>query len=402
MTVRLKGNCCVDSGMGQRIMMGNKGSEKTKGTNIINGRYISRLLALCLALLGTAFSAVGCGPQGDDEEAVVRLEQGDEDSGYTLAEAAVNDVEKTADIWFNYRQTKQENVNFPVSGKQVKELYVNVGDRVKKGQLLAILEGADRQDQIRDLEYQIARNKLQQGYLDINEAYALSERWWNYVYKSNLSEDEEDKLQSDLKSTKQSYRYQREDYQDRIDMDTGRLENYKREMTEGCIYASMDGVIYRIAAVEDAVSDVNTAAFVIVDDSTCLFESSKIEYADYIKDGQVYPLVVGAGSSAVTYQVRAWSRENWADKIYLEFLDESAAETLKVGSSGRLTLSLERKEKVLTVPKDAVHLADGKTYVYVLDENDFRQVKWVETGLTGDRLTEIVGGLKEGEAVILR
>lgn len=363
---------------------------------------MSRLLALSLALLGTAFSAVGCGPQEEDGDTVVRLDKGSEDSGYTLAEAALNDVEKTADIWFNYKQTKQENVNYPVSDRKVEELYVDVGDRVKKGQLLAILKGGDRQDQIRDLEYQIARNKLQQGYLDINEEYALSERWWNFIYKSNGSEAEEEKLQNDLESTRQSYRYQREDYQDKIDMDTGRLENYKREMAEGSIYATMDGVIHRIAAVENAVSDVNAAAFVIVDDSTCLFESSKMEYADYIRDGQVYNLVVGAGSSAVTYQVRAWNRESWTDNIYLELLSESAAETLKVGSSGRLTLSLERKEKVLTVPKGAVHLAGGKPYVYILDENDFRQVKWVETGITGDKLTEIVDGLKEGEAVILK
>lgn len=361
---------------------------------------MSRLLALCFALWGTALSSVGCSQQEPDEDAVVRLEQGDGDSGYTLTEITVNDVEKTADIWFNYKQTRLENIYFPVSDKHVEDVYVKVGDKVKKGQLLAILEGGDRQEQIRELEYQIARNKLQQSYLDMDEAYAISERWWRFVYQSRGTEEE---LQSDLESTKQSYRYQREDYQDKIDMDTGRLENYKREMDEGRIYATMDGVIQRFGGNFDSIlSDVNQVAFVIIDDSTCLFEASRMEYAEYFADGAVYELTVGAGSSAVTHQVRAWNRESWTDKIYLELLDDSAAEILKVGDAGRLTLTLEKKENVLAVSKEAVHIANGSKYVYVLDENDFRQVKWVETGLEGDRLTEIVSGLEEGEAVILR
>lgn len=370
----------------------------------INRRYICRFLALCLALGGTALSAAGCSLSEEEEDTFVRLEmEGEKESPYTLTEVAVNDVEKTADIWFNYRQTQTENVYFPVSGKRVAEVYVDVGDRVKEGQLLAVLEGGDRQDQIRDLEYQIARNKLQQEYLDINEAYALSERWWRFVYQSNGSDAEEEKLQSDLESTRQSYRYQREDYQDKIDMDTGRLENYKKEAEEGSIYAGMDGVIYRLGGdMSTIVSDVKQAAFVIVDDGTCLFETTKIEYADYISDGVIYSLKVGAGSSAVYYNVRTWNREEWTDKIYLELLDSSAEEKLKVGDSGRLTLELDRREKVLTVPKNAIHTADGKPYVYVLDENDFRQVKWVETGLYGDKYTEIVSGLEKGEAVILK
>ena len=38
--------------------------------------------------------------------------------------------------------------------------------------------------------------------------------------------------------------------------------------------------------------------------------------------------------------------------------------------------------------------------MYVLGENDIREVRWIETGFCGDRLTEILSGLEEGEAVI--
>ena len=48
------------------------------------------------------------------------------------------------------------------------------------------------------------------------------------------------------------------------------------------------------------------------------------------------------------------------------------------------------------------HEADGKSYVYVLGENDIREVKWIETGLYGDSMVEVVGGLTEGENIILK
>ena len=55
---------------------------------------------------------------------------------------------------------------------------------------------------------------------------------------------------------------------------------------------------------------------------------------------------------------------------------------------------------MLTLPLSAVYHADGKPYVYVLDENDFRQIVWIETGLVGDEKVEILSGLNEGDKVV--
>ena len=73
-----------------------------------------------------------------------------------------------------------------------------------------------------------------------------------------------------------------------------------------------------------------------------------------------------------------------------------------MGSSAVITLETSRKDHVLCIPAQAVHEADGKSYVYVLGENDIREVKWIETGLYGDSMVEVVGGLTEGENIILK
>ena len=67
-----------------------------------------------------------------------------------------------------------------------------------------------------------------------------------------------------------------------------------------------------------------------------------------------------------------------------------------------MTFTTEKKEQVLFLPKKAVNKADDKYYVYVADENGMRQVKWIEVGVFGDNLVEIVGGLEEGDKVIQR
>ena len=63
---------------------------------------------------------------------------------------------------------------------------------------------------------------------------------------------------------------------------------------------------------------------------------------------------------------------------------------------------LKQRSQVLCVPAQAVHSADGRDYVYVLGEDQMREVKWIETGLYGDSTVEVLSGLTEGERVILR
>ena len=220
------------------------------------------------------------------------------------------------------------------------------------------------------------------------------------MYQSSGSEADEEKLKADLEDIYQKYRYQREDYQDIIDMAQVRIDTYRREMEEGRIYAGMDGVIYKLGGdMETVISDVNKPALTIIDDSRCLFEASDVKYAEYFREGEVYELVRGVGKSAITFRVRPWSMGTWGDRLYMELLEDGGTD-VEVGAYAYLTLVLEKRENVLAVNKGAIHVSEGKNYVYVLGENDIREVKWVETGLCGDRLTEIVAGLEEGEAVI--
>ena len=75
---------------------------------------------------------------------------------------------------------------------------------------------------------------------------------------------------------------------------------------------------------------------------------------------------------------------------------------IEVGTSGTIQFVMSKKEQVLCIPVTTLNEADGKYYVYVVDETGMRQVKWVEVGLIGNTTVEILNGLEEGEKVIRR
>ena len=69
--------------------------------------------------------------------------------------------------------------------------------------------------------------------------------------------------------------------------------------------------------------------------------------------------------------------------------------------SGSVNVVLDQREDVLYVDRKAVKTADGKYFVYMLDENGLRTRKEITTGLETGNYVEIVSGLTEGDSVIL-
>ena len=68
---------------------------------------------------------------------------------------------------------------------------------------------------------------------------------------------------------------------------------------------------------------------------------------------------------------------------------------------GTLTLTLDTREDVLYVSADAISSAEGRSFVYYIDEQGMRRMQEVEVGLETGKLTEILSGLDEGDEIIL-
>ena len=72
-----------------------------------------------------------------------------------------------------------------------------------------------------------------------------------------------------------------------------------------------------------------------------------------------------------------------------------------IGSTIIVDLTVLEKKQVIIVPLEAVFLSEGKSSVYVV-ENNKAMLRNVELGIKQKELVEITSGLKEGEEVVIR
>lgn len=339
-----------------------------------------------------------CG-RADEPDDLVILEQEESALSYEFAVAEIGTVEKTVKLSCTYRQVDEQEVSFQISGRLVDQVYVEEGDSVKKGDLLVELSCQDLERRIEDLEYSIARYELLLGYTDINEEHAISALWVNYL---NYSGDREN-LDNMIESTRQTYRYQREDYVDAIAADRAEMEQLQEELSNSRIYASMDGIVYDLKDnLDGSTSRQGEVVMMIMDTSEKLFETKVADAWNYFTEGETVSMTISYGAAAGTYELMPWHMEEWGETQLFVIYEGQEDAVMEVGVSGTILTTEQKRENVLNVPITAVFSAEDRRYVYVLNDDNLREVRWVETGLYGNSVVEIISGLTEGERVILK
>lgn len=355
-----------------------------------------------LGLLVGIILLAGCG-NVEDTDSVVMIEQDREEIVYDLAVATLGDVEKTLSLRCDYEQEDDEDISFSLSGKRIASVYVKKGDHVEKGQLLAELSGGNLESEIERLEYQIARNKLLMEYSVVNENDQISNIWLNYLFGYGTSWEAELRVRDTVASLQQSYEYTREDYQDAIALDELQLSQMKEELEQSRVYAGMSGTVSWLQeGLEGSTSTKGEKIMTIIDSSKCLFVTEKEEYISYFTEGMEIQVNITSGTGAGTYTVIPYRMDNWGEKQTFKMASDSSESIIQVGAMGTMKLVIDSREDVLNIPKGAVHTADGRSYVYVLGENNMREIKWIETGLYGDQAVEVISGLTRGEKVVLK
>lgn len=354
-----------------------------------------RILSVCLCV---SILAAGCKAPAN-EEIIVQTEKANDEVSYKLVDVMRGDVELTRLMECTYRETKSQKVTFPASGKLVDKVYVRAGDRVKKGDLLVELSAAGLEEQIATYEYNIKRNELLLGYLDTNEEIDRQARYVTYMQFGG----DKEKLEEDLANISKGYDAQRTTYNDNLEFDRAKLAKLKGELKDSRVYADFDGTVTKVKSdLVGSTSRIEEEVITIVDNSDCLFETKEEEYSKYYKEGVPVTMSIAVGDAKGSYELLPYHMDEWGETQLFEVsvMPEDAA--LEVGVYGRLTLPIDKRENVLCIPKDVVYTADDKAFVYVLNKDNFREIRWIEVGLWGDSMVEVLSGLSEGEKVVKR
>ncbi len=310
----------------------------------------------------------------------------------------------------------------------VKKLYVEYGEHVKAGQLLAELDKEQIQAQVRESEAALAgaeadyeRSKVDALGVDIPTLKRAYERAQGMAKEGVVSSSALDDAQRayELAVNKQAVaKAQLAVNKAKVEQAKAQLANQRENLSYTTIVAPIDGIILsRDVEMGDAVSSIlvmGSAATLVmtIGDTHEVYVKGKVDESDIGKVylGQPARIKVESFKDKVfTGNVTKISpmgveKDNVTTFEVRVSIDNPGGE-LKAAMTANAEIILEEHKNVLMIPEGAiVYDKDKKASVEVPAGNgkDGKKKLAITIGISNGAKTEVTSGLKEGEQVILQ
>lgn len=355
---------------------------------------------LLLAVLGGGLLLSSCSLLPEEETfsraPVIREYEKEE---FKLAFAERGDMLLDQKISCTYVPVQTEALRYAVGGEYFGGNFVEVGDSVKKGQLLAQLDLTNVESQIESCNLQIEKMGMRLSALEENRGLALERQ---RILMDTATRDE---LEKALEQVNRQYDDQKRNISDELEITMLQLREYEAERDKRQLRAGIDGTVTYIRDIKSGERSVAGERYATIADArTSLFRADTVYWSN-MKPGDEFIITankkeyeaVVASEAELGIQEQE-KTEGKAAYVYL--LLKTPAFDLEDGDRGTFTLVLDSRKDVLMVPERAVTTANGQSIVYYQNEDGLKAYKPVETGLVANKMVEIISGLAEGESVI--
>jgi HlyD family secretion protein len=310
----------------------------------------------------------------------------------------------------------------------VKKLYVDYGDRVKEGQVLAELDREQLEAAVREAKANLLsaeaaweRNKIEAEGPDLPFLKSALERarklYADGLIAPSLLDDADKAFQLGL-NKQTAARSQAAVAKAEVEKAKAALERYDSDLRYATIVAPMDGlVLSRDVEVGDAVSSIlvlgSQATLVMtLGDVSEVYVLGKVDEADIgrVYMGQRARIVVESFkdksfSGKVTKISPLGKEKDNVTTFEVRVSIQNPGGELKTNMTANAEVILEEKKGVLMVPESAVvYDKDRKPALEVPDPkaaNGKRKVA-VKLGISNGVKTEVAEGLREGDKVVLQ
>ncbi len=330
-----------------------------------------------------------------------------------------------------------------ISGK-VDHLYANIGDIVKKGQVIGELEKADLEATVaqRRAELQMAEAKLSAVKtlrpLEIEKADADVAKWQattTLTKKELLRQDDllrqdftsqqaRDRVQerssvaeAELGSARKALELAKAKYTEDLkqtNADVGRataaLANAMAKLSYATITTTISGVIASVSTQEGetVAAGLNAPTFVTIIDLGRLQVDAYVDEVDIgkVNVGQQAMFTVDSfparefKGKVVAIYPKAVIQENVVNYDVVVEITTAYDGLLRPEMTTSVTIFLEARTNVLAIPAKAVKRERGKNVAYVL-ANGKPEAHEIKVGWKDGQWIEIVAGLDEGQTVLL-
>lgn len=369
-------------------------------------KYRTAALGIACALL---ISTVGCGRK----EEAVKVPELLEPVGVDVDTAVVKKMNLSSVNSYQGEVVPDMVGAYFANSGQAGAVKVEIGDKVKKGQLLATLSGSETS--VKELQDELAsqldenaelnetaKNKISQlgieyKKIEKNRKKAKSKKDKNMLSKQMIAKQEEIKTENlRLKLQKQSQNLHIKEL--KSDINSARDQSKLNKL-----YAPVNGeVITKNLAPGDFVTG-GVAVITIAD-----MDKTKIrtEYigASVLQKASSYQATINGKKYEVTAEEQEVSQmdiemgENMPTSTYFDYKKDS---NVSVGDSVTLELYNNATEDALVIPGNALFKGKGEKYVYRMDGDVKKKVN-VTIGTMTDAYVQIVTGLKEGDVVYVQ
>lgn len=331
---------------------------------------------------------------------------GGESLTYRTATATRGTIEQTVTALGSLQPKDYVDVGAQVSG-QLKKVYVEVGDEVKEGDLLAEIDAKTYETELAAARARLVQ--LESELAGSQAEFTLAQR----QYKRNLelaridavSRDDLDTSETAVKTTQATIA----SLTAQIEQQKSTVEGAEVNLGYTKIYAPMNGTVTSQTALQGQTLNANQTAPTIltISDLSTMTVEAEVAEADVgrLSPGMpVYFTTLGAANERWRSTVRQIlpTPEIENDVVLYTVLVDIANPDGKLmkDMTTQVFFLLGEAQDAITVPVGAVSEgADGKSYVSVMTEDGPRP-RQVEVGLTNRVSAEIRSGLDEGETVV--
>ncbi|XEC96372.1 efflux RND transporter periplasmic adaptor subunit [Paenibacillus tarimensis] len=275
-----------------------------------------------------------------------------------------------------FASNKTEPLFYKESGGRIKAIAVELGQEVKKGELIAELETGDLEIQLRQQKLNMERAQIEYRKMRTSDASADDVRLREIALeKENIS-----------------------------------LEAIEERFARSRLVSPMDGIITylsehapgdSVTAYQPIVSIADPHAVELIYEATNSSELNPIQVnmpATVIYNGQEFPAKVVQTPSSAPFTADRELQERNARKLVIGF--DMPPEGIQIGRQATITMPLEQLDDVIVIPRIGLRSYLGRDYVQILEGERRKEVD-VEVGLKTSTEVEIRKGLEVGQLVIL-
>ncbi len=331
------------------------------------------IVSVLLAVFLTA-TLSGCYFFPKEEEVLAPPIKVPDEVTYETIEVKRGTIENTIRVSGSFISVSQKDLFYEDRGGRLKEVYAVLGQNVKKGEVLAEIDTDNIENDIKLQELAVKRSQLL--YEDAKTRYEI-----------------DGGSKTELEMAKLDY-----------ESNQLRLQNLKTELQKARLVSPIDGQVVYVTNTKlgeyvnayQTVVRVADPAQLQLRYSQDKINSFSLGMKATVKiDNQEYEAEVTMTPAEAPQDADEQTKKSVFLKVY------DMPEGIKIGKNATISLTLEKQEDVIVIPKQLINNFANRKFVNILKDN-IREERDIEVGIQNDTEAEVIKGLEEGELIIVK